>query len=624
MDGPNPMRYRLLRRLARVRSKLDSLPFLALVFTAVPLAILLALSVAAVLYAYQQVAEQLALSRDEELARISADRLSENMADFVRILSTIARLDIVSSDNPTLQKNALTQARDLLIDFDGGVIIINSQGICTVTEPFRPDLLGQDFSGRAYFQRVRQLRAFTFSDVIQEEGSGEDIIVVAVPILSRDGEFRGAVAGRFYVQFQRIGEEIRKLSRGGTGEAYLIDRNGRVIYHPSYALIGADFSQRVSVANLMRGERQGAVIVEGPDGVRQVVGYAAVGVTGWGLVVQEPWAVVVAPAIQSLQPVIAALLVGVVLLMVILSMGVQRIVGPITEMAAYARLVAAGDYAVHVPSHPVRELRDMAAAFNEMVEQISRFQDGMRQYVAAITRSQEEERRRIARDLHDDTTQALIAIGQRVELARDLIGESPTEAVEQLRDLRKMVTRTIESVRQFSRDLRPTALEDLGLIPALQYLVNNLSQKGGVSATLEVEGSPDGLPPDLEVTLYRILQECLMNVHKHAHAKTVTVRAEFLPQLAVLTVTDDGDGFSVPVEMADLAREGHYGLLGLRERAQLFGGQIIITSQPGEGTQVQAILPRHLPLMHAGPATAGPARPPESVRRDHKRDTTDH
>jgi signal transduction histidine kinase len=303
---------------------------------------------------------------------------------------------------------------------------------------------------------------------------------------------------------------------------------------------------------------------------------------------------VVAPAIQSLQPVIAVLLIGMLLLMVVLSMGVQRIVGPITEMAAYARLVAAGDYAVHAPSHPVRELRDMANAFNEMVEQISRFQAGLRQYVAAITKSQEEERRRIARDLHDDTTQALIAIGQRVELARDLIPESPTEATEQLRDLRKMVTRTIDSVRQFSRDLRPTALEDLGLVPALQYLVNNYMQKGGVTASLEVKGSPDGLTPDLEVTLYRILQECLMNVHKHAQATTVSVVAEFLPQLAIITVTDNGTGFTVPEEVADLARQGNYGLLGLRERAQLVGGQMIINSRPGEGTQVQAILPRHL------------------------------
>jgi signal transduction histidine kinase len=588
------MGYNLGRLIARIRKKTDSLQFLALVFTTLALTILLVLSVAAVFYAYQQVAEQLALTRDRDVARISADRLSENMAGIVRILSTIARLDIVSSDNPTLQKNALTQARDLLIDFDGGVIILNPQGIVTVTEPFRPDLLGQDFSARSYFRSARQLRSFTFSDVIQEEGSGEDIIVVAVPIVSRDGEFRGVVAGRFYVQFQRIGEEIRKLSSGGVGEAYLIDRNGRVIYHPRFELIGADFSQRMSVANLMRGERQGAIIVEGQDGIRQVVGYAAVGVTGWGLVVQEPWAAVVAPAVQSLQPVVAALLIGVVLLMVVLSLGVQRIVGPITEMAAYARLVAAGDYAVHVPSHPVRELRDMANAFNEMVEQIARFQAGMRQYVAAITKSQEEERRRIARDLHDDTTQSLIAIGQRLELARDLIPESPDEATEQLRDLRKMVTRTIDSVRQFSRDLRPTALEDLGLVPALQYLVNNLMQKGGVTASLEVQGSPEGLAPDLEVTVYRILQECLVNVHKHAQATTVSVEAEFLPQLVVITVTDNGTGFTVPEEVADLARQGNYGLLGLRERAQLVGGQIIINSRPGEGTQVQAILPRYL------------------------------
>jgi signal transduction histidine kinase len=280
--------------------------------------------------------------------------------------------------------------------------------------------------------------------------------------------------------------------------------------------------------------------------------------------------------------------------MVILSMGVQRVVGPITEMAAYARLIAAGDYAVHVPSNPVRELRDMANAFNEMVEQVSRFQAGMRQYVAAITKSQEEERRRIARDLHDDTTQALIAIGQRVELARDLISESPAEAIEQLRDLRKMVTRTIDSVRQFSRDLRPTALEDLGLVPALQYLVNNLMQKGSITASLEVHGSPDGLSSDLEVTLYRILQECLMNVHKHAQATTVSVLAEFQPQLVIVTVTDNGTGFTVPEEVTDLASQGNYGLLGLRERAQLVGGQIIINSRPGEGTQVQAILPRYL------------------------------
>jgi signal transduction histidine kinase len=582
------------KALARARRKLDSLQILALFFTALPLAVLLGVSVAAVFYVYQQVAEQLALGRDQEVARISADRLSENMASFVRVLTTISNLDIVTSGNPTLQMNALTQARDLLIDFDGGVMVLNAEGVVTATEPYRPDLLGQTLVDRPYFQMTRQMRGFTFSDITQEESSGEDVIVVGVPIVSRGGEFQGVLAGRFYVQFQRIGEEIRKLRGENVGEAYLIDRQGRVIYHPDYALIGADFSQRVSVANLMTGSREGAVIVEGQDGVRQVVGYAVVGVTGWGLVVQEPWADVVAPAVQSLRPIIIALLIGVVLIAFIVSMGVRRVVSPITEMAAYSRLVAAGDYAVHVPTNPIRELRDMGTAFNEMVGQISRYQAGLRHYVAAITKSQEEERRRIARDLHDDTTQSLIAIGQRVELARDLVAETPDEAVEQLRDLRKMVTRTIESVREFSRDLRPTALEDLGLIPALQYLVNNLSQKDGVEASLEIEGTPEGLPPDLEVTVYRIVQEALTNVHKHARASRVDVRAQFLPQLVVIRVRDNGMGFEVPDEVAELASKGNYGLLGVRERAELFGGQVIISSRPGEGAEVQAILPRNL------------------------------
>jgi signal transduction histidine kinase len=590
----------------RAYRKLDSLQVLALLFTALPLAVLLGLSVSAVFYAYQQVAEQLALSRDQELARISADRLSENMAGFARVLTTLANLDIVTSDNPVLQKNALIQARDLLTDFDGGVMVLNPGGIVTVTEPYRPDLLGQDFSNRPYFQNARQARSFTFSDIMQEEGSGEDIIVLAVPIISHEDKFQGVLAGRFYVQFQRIGEEIRKLRSSSVSEAYLLDRNGRVIYHPDYSLIGADFSQRASVARLLGGDHEGAIIVEGQDGTRQVVGYAMVDVTGWFLVVQEPWADVVAPANRSLRPIIIALSIGVALLVVFVSVGVQWVVGPITEMAAYSRLVAAGDYAVHAPSNPVRELRDMASAFNEMVEQISRYQAGLRQYVAVITKSQEEERRRIARDLHDDTTQSLIAIGQRLELARDLVSESPAEATEQLRDLRKMVTRTIDSVRQFSRDLRPTALEDLGLVPALQYLVNNLIQKDGTEASLSIEGSPDGIPSDLEVTVYRIAQEALTNVHKHARASAVHLKAQFLPQLVVITVRDNGVGFIVPQEVAELASTGNYGLLGLRERAQLFGGQIIITSQPGEGTEVQAILPRYLRPPDA-PADATPA-----------------
>jgi signal transduction histidine kinase len=579
---------------ANLYDRWASLRIQALLFTILPLAIMLALAVGAVFYAYQQVAEKLALSRNQELARVSAERLSENMASFVRVLTTLSNLDIVRSGDPTLQKNALTQARDLLIDFDGGAIVLNADGIVTVTEPYRPDLLGQDFSARSYFQNTRALRSFTFSDIIQELGSGEDIIVVAVPIISGDGTFQGVLAGRFYVRFQRIGEEIQKLRVSEVGEAYLIDRNGRVVYHPDYSLISADFSQRVSVFNLMRGEREGALIIEEPGEARQVVGYAIVGVTGWGLVIREPWAEVVAPARISLRPIILSLLAGVVLVAGVVLLGVQGVIRPIAELAVRSRRVATGDYTAQVTLSPIRELRDLGNAFNEMVEQIARYQAGLRQYVAAITRTQEEERKRIARDLHDDTTQSLIAIGQRIELARERVAEDPQGAIQQLSELRKMITHTINSVRQFSRDLRPTALEDLGLVPALQYLVNELAQQDTIEVSLNVDGTPEGLPTDMEVTIYRIVQEALTNVRKHARASRAQVQAQFLARQVVVTIRDNGIGFTMPEEATDLVNEGSLGLMGLKERAQLFGGQVTIASQPGQGTTVQVTLPRDL------------------------------
>ncbi len=570
-----------------------SLRMQALLITILPLAVMLALAVGSIFYAYQQVAEKLALSRNQELARVSADRLSENMAGFVRVLTTLSNLDIVRSGDPAIQKNALTQARDLLIDFDGGVIVLNPDGIVTVTEPFRPDLQGQDFSTRSYFQNTRAIRSFTFSDIIQEEGSGEDIIVVAVPIFSREGDFEGVLAGRFYVRFQRIGEEIQKLQVSDVGEAYLIDRNGQVVYHPDYSLISADFSQRGSVFNLMRGEYDGALILQELGKARQVVGYAIVDVTGWGLVIQEPWADVVAPARISLRPIILALLVGVVLVATVVSWGAQRVVRPIAELAVRARRVASGDYSVQVIPSSIRELRDLGSDFNRMVEQIARYQAGLRQYVAAITHTQEEERKRIARDLHDDTIQSLIAIGQRVELAREAISEDPEDAKEQLRELRKMVTLTIDGVRQTSRDLRPTVLEDLGMVPALQYLVNELGQKDTIDVSLSVEGSTEDLSPALEVAIYRIVQEALTNIRRHSQSSHAQVDAQFLTHQIIITVQDDGIGFDMPEETAELVETGGLGLMGVEERAQLFGGQMSITSQTGQGTTVKVVLLRN-------------------------------
>jgi signal transduction histidine kinase len=246
----------------------------------------------------------------------------------------------------------------------------------------------------------------------------------------------------------------------------------------------------------------------------------------------------------------------------------------------------------------------LGTAFNEMVQQISKYRAGVRHYVAEITNSQEEERKRIARELHDDTVQSLIAIGQRIELIKGIL-DDPSEARSRLSEVRTMVTGAIASVRQFSRDLRPLTLEDLGLTASMQYLVSQLAQSQGIDVNLKIEGNPKDLPNDMEVAIYRILQETLNNIRKHARATEVNVLVQFTRRHVKLKVQDNGVGFKMPEAITDLASNGSFGVMGLHERAQLFGGKVTVESNTNKGTTVRMTMPRQAVATQMRPNTDG-------------------
>ena len=223
------------------------------------------------------------------------------------------------------------------------------------------------------------------------------------------------------------------------------------------------------------------------------------------------------------------------------------------------------------------------------------------------TQSQEEERKRIARELHDDTVQSLIAIGQRIELVKGSL-DDPNMARARLTELRTMVTGAIASVRQFSRDLRPLALEDLGLTAAMQYLVNQLSQSESVEVDLKIDGDAEKLSNDIEIAIYRILQEALNNVKKHAAATQVKVVARFGHTYIRLIVEDNGQGFEVPEALTDFASDGNFGVMGLQERAHLFGGDMTIQSGLGQGTTIRIVMPRYASPARVEKSELTPAR----------------
>ncbi|MDM8531796.1 cache domain-containing protein [Anaerolineales bacterium HSG25] len=557
------------------------------------------LTINAIVATYEQVSGQLAKDQYRRLALAASERLSGSMENYMLGLNTLASQAEMQSGEPTLQEATLQRGASLVANFtnrDAGIIILDEQGFVSVTNPFRPDLIGKDFSKESYFQTAQALGLGSFSNVLLEPGTNKPVIVIATPIINQKDEFVGVIAARLYIQFRGLNRQIEGLSLSNKASIYLVDRVGNLIYHPIQHLIGTDFNKQEAVKRLLQdGEFSGTTDGASDSPVELIEGFAVVPITDWGVIVTSPLSEAVQPAHEVLLPAAQVLVIGVFLVSVMVSFGAYRVALPIRNLVIQIRNVTAGDYDAQVTLSRFKELRDLGEASNEMVDQIRKYRAGTRQYIADVTRSQEEERKRIARDLHDDTVQSLIAVGQRVDLAKTYLDE-PEEAKTRLSELRKMVNGAIASVRQFSRDLRPLALEDLGLISAMQYLVNQLSQYGDIVVDLEVQGEPEGLSPEMEVAIYRILQESLNNVKKHARATEVDVLVVFKYNEIIMTVEDDGRGFEMPKTITDFASKGSFGVMGLQERAQLFGGRITLESEQGKGTRVKLVMPRQVSL----------------------------
>ncbi|HSJ52787.1 MAG TPA: sensor histidine kinase, partial [Anaerolineae bacterium] len=245
-----------------------------------------------------------------------------------------------------------------------------------------------------------------------------------------------------------------------------------------------------------------------------------------------------------------------------------------------------GDFeAVAVPVGGIEEIQELQKAIVRMAGQIQAYQQSMHDYLGVVTAAQEEERKRLARDLHDDTIQNLIALKQRVQSLRRKAGQDPDTVQSRLAELQALLETTMDEVRRFSRALRPIYLEEAGLVAALEALARDTSQDG-VDTAFEVQGDAWRLPPETELALYRIVQEALNNVTKHAQTARARVAVEFSEQQVAIRVEDGGVGFNVPGRVTELAEAGHYGLMGMQERAQLAGAQLRVQSQPGLGTAV--------------------------------------
>ena len=235
-------------------------------------------------------------------------------------------------------------------------------------------------------------------------------------------------------------------------------------------------------------------------------------------------------------------------------------------------------------------LRKSERHYNQLLVQSWDMQEQLRHLTRQLLMAQEEERKKISRELHDEIAQTLTGINVQLATLK-------TEATTNIKGLRKKIARTqrmveksVDIVHRFARELRPTVLDDLGLIPALHSFVKSLAKRTGIHIHLTVFAAVEKLAGDKRTVLYRVAQEALTNVARHAQASLVDVSIEKLPHSICMKIKDDGKSFQVD-RMLNARKNKRLGLLGMRERVEMVGGSFRVESAPGKGTTIRAQIP---------------------------------
>jgi signal transduction histidine kinase len=300
----------------------------------------------------------------------------------------------------------------------------------------------------------------------------------------------------------------------------------------------------------------------------------------------------------------------------------SAVVNPLSKLAASARRISAGNLSARAEVAGKDEVSMVARTFNEMVERVEQHAHALENSNAELERrvrertndlrelyeqlrqqneersdllekiitAQEEERRRLARGLHDGISQTLTGLVMSLGSAEAVSVRDP--AVRQrLEFLRGLTSEAVDEVRRIIHDLRPSLLDDLGLVAAIGWYIENYLAPAGVKAELKTQGLDRRLPPNVEIALFRVVQEAITNIVKHAQARTTSIRLQLTDSTIVGSVEDDGVGFNADALHHERRQGMAVGLLGMEERISLLEGKLDIESHPGEGTQVHFKIP---------------------------------
>jgi signal transduction histidine kinase len=543
-----------------------------LAITVLPLTLLLLLIAFGSVSLHQQDMRALVGERDERAMQTAAAALSSELHHRAANIVNLVALAELSSDI-----NFIHATDDITSDFDGGLAYLDMNG----------NLISSTTSSESWnhvLQNGTLLASSSspgpvFSPPFFDPGSKRQYVIVSQVIPSMNI----IVAGAFSPEKLARETLITSYPEDTHVTIFLLGPARQILFSSGPLAAQSIHPDHPGVAEALSGA-SGTTYVK-QDNIEHVVAYSHIMATGWALVTEEEWKMVTSPSLQLTQVAPLVIVPAFILALVALWFVASRIVQPLQKLESKAAALAWGDFeAINEPVGGISEVQHLQLELTEMSRKVQAAQEGLHDYIGAITSAQEEERTRLARELHDDTIQAVVALKQRVQLAQRVIKDA--RGKESLKELETLAEQTIENLRRLTRALRPIYLEDLGLVTALDMLARETGRTSNLVVNFQKTGQERRLAREVELSLYRIAQEALNNVVKHSKATKADLLISFAGDETKLEVVDNGIGFDKPKSPTDFAPNGHFGLLGIHERVDLIGARLEIESAQEKGTRL--------------------------------------
>jgi signal transduction histidine kinase len=492
----------------------------------------------------------------------------------------------------------------ILLDREGQILWSNIQTLSlTQNTPLNPDI-GQTvitessgISGLVQISGIETPVVLFFASVKEELQSSKMVLAVAIDLA--DSAINGF---------------IQPIELGNTGYVEVVDQNGIVLARtePNYKLDTFEksdhsgrFAELIASGQPSRGVCHNCHEPKQEVMTRDVMAFVPLSSAQWGVVIRqsEEEALVQARELNQGLIIFSIVLVAVTILFVIVT--TQNVVKRINSLVKASQRIADGDLVNPVARLGKDEIGILSQNFNDMRGKLMVTQKELnRLYKDAqhkekirgellhnLLSIQEEERRRIARELHDETSQTLATLNVNLEAAIAMLPEDMAKAEDLLRKTQNQSVNTLEEIHRLIFDLRPVVLDDLGLVTAVQWLTENNLQRAGISVNFKTRGRVKKLSSPLAILLFRVIQEAIHNIAKHGGAKTANISLHFMKEMIKVIIKDDGRGFDVEEAMNTKDRPRGLGLLGMRERVELMNGSLNIRSRPGGGTEIDIEIP---------------------------------